>query len=161
MSTNHIRNAIFVSIGCAALSMGCSEKEGATDTTDSETTDTSHEIAKDLPPIPAGNYPECDGQSSESTGECCIDVYCAEPVNGDCLEGINQNADAITGAGLGSGSCLCDDVEGPYSNEGATAETAANGECCYLIGVQGCEGRPMLVEENLRKARLIRGKSWS
>ena len=88
-------------------------------------------------------------------------MYCTEPVNGDCLEAENANAVEITGLGLGSGSCLCDDVQGPYSSEGAEAYTETTGSCCYLVGVQGCEGRPMLVAENLRKAPLIRGKRWS
>ena len=159
MSAAHIRNAIFLSIGCTALAMGCSEKETTTDTT--ETNDSATEVPKELPPIPDGEYPECDGQSSDFSGECCVDVYCTEPVNGDCLEAAGQNADAITGLGLGSGLCLCDEVQGPYANQNAEPATAANGECCYLVGVQGCEGRPMLVEENLRKAPLIRGEAWS
>ena len=148
-----------MSIGCTAITVGCSEKEETTDTT--QPVDTSTEVSQQLPPVPAGDYPECDGQTSEFTGECCVDIYCTAPVNGDCLEAEPQNASTITGIGLGSGNCLCDDVEGPYSNQGVEAATAANGECCYLVGVQGCEGRPMLVEENLRKAQLIRGQAWS
>ena len=149
----HIKNAILLSIGCTGLAVGCSGKEVASDTSVSNT--------ESLSAIPTGNYPECDGQSTEFTSECCIDIYCTEKVNSECPEAVVENSDAITGLGLGTGNCLCEPPEGPYANTDVAAETAANGECCYLVGVQGCAGRPMLVEENLRKAPLIRGKAWS
>ena len=155
-----LRAAIFLSIGCVAINVGCTEKSNdSADSTDTSTSNTG--VGSGLDAIPAGEYPDCTPAESEFEGDCCIDVYCYTPSEGDCPEADNSSAMEITGEELGSGSCLCDDVQGPYSNEGAAASAETTGDCCYLVGVQGCEGRPMFVDEHLRKAPLVRGKRWS
>jgi hypothetical protein len=156
-----IRNAILLSIGCSALAVACSEKEDTGDTAASTATDSADPISSMYPEIPTGEYPECTEAASEYQGDCCVDVYCTESVDEECPEAENQNAGMITGLSLGSGDCLCEDVAGPYSSQGAEAYTETTGDCCYLVGVQGCEGRPMMVRDELRKAPLVRGKAWS
>lgn len=151
-----LRDAIFLSIGCAAVGIGCGEKES----TDSANTDGGGNTSS-LASIPDGEYPDCTPAQSEFEGDCCIDVYCYTPEEGTCPDSESANAASITGLGLGSGDCLCSSVEGPYSPERADEYTDTTGDCCYLVGVQGCEGRPMFVEENIRKAPLVHGKRWS
>ena len=157
MTPNQIRKAIFLSIGAASVSMACAEKE---ESTDSNTTTDSAAVDINLPTIPAGDYPECTEASSEFFGPCCVEVYCVDPTNGECVAAEEANPQEITGVSLGSGNCLCDPVDGPYSSEGAEAYTDTTGACCYLVGIQGCEGRPMLVDNQHIKAPLIRGQRW-
>jgi len=147
-----IRNAILIALGASFLT-GCSGKsEPATD----DTEDTSSNLSA----IPAGEYPDC----SEDPEPCCVDVYCHEPADGNCIEITAENgwdaASTITGLSLGSGNCLCSEPDGPYSNEGAEAYTDTVGSCCYLVGIVGCEGRPMQVAGQLRTAPLVRGRRW-
>ena len=97
--------------------------------------------------------------------QCCIDVYCTEPLeSGECLVSTDstawEDAGLITGLGLGSGSCLCEFPEGPYSNSNASDYTDDTGACCYLVGIAGCEGRPLKVAGEIRLAGLVRGKPW-
>jgi hypothetical protein len=52
---------------------------------------------------------------------------------------------------VGSGTCFCS-REGPYDPSSAAAYTDAGGPCCYVIGLQGCLGRPFIVDGKPRLA---------
>ncbi|MEC8277504.1 MAG: hypothetical protein VX026_07310, partial [Myxococcota bacterium] len=81
---------------------------------------------------------------------------CREPSDATAWD----DATAITGLSLGSGDCLCETPEGPYNNTNATQYTSTNGECCYLVGIAGCEGRPLKIAGQIRKATLRIGHAW-
>ncbi len=111
----------------------------------------------ELEEVPEGDYPICDGDTSMSTGQCCVDVYCTPAKSdGTCASTDETTAGDITGLSLGSGDCECDAPEGPYA-----PYDGKDGDCCYLVGVQGCEGRPMIVQGHQRRAPLVRGRSWA
>ena len=57
---------------------------------------------------------------------------------------------------LGSGSCECEAPAGPYA-----PYEGKEGDCCYTVGVQGCEGRPLMIAGRARTAPLLRGRSWA
>lgn len=169
-----LQQAIFLTIGLNTLacqdavdekdtSASSTDTNDTTDTTD--TTDTSTAPTNTPDPIPDGDYPICSGDTSWSMGQCCVDVYCTEPESsGDCREPSDatawDDATAITGLSLGSGDCLCETPEGPYNNTNATQYTSTNGECCYLVGIAGCEGRPLKIAGQIRKATLRIGHAW-
>lgn len=174
-NTTNLRNAILLSISTGIFTtIACGDKKEESNTTNTNTesstetstgTSTGTNTENTLSPIPDGDYPECSGDTSLSMGQCCVDVYCIAPTDGEnCLvpsaETAWDDATTITGLGLGSGDCLCENPEGPYSNEGAQQYTDTTGACCYLVGVASCEGRPLLVAGEIRKAPLLRGRAW-
>jgi hypothetical protein len=162
-----LRLALLLSMGLACLP-ACGDKEeddddtSASDTSDTDTTDTDTDTDSgttgSLPAVPDGDYPECDDEAADSgwSGPCCVDVYCAAAqADGTCAESTDVSADALTGESLGSGSCQCDTIQGPFA-----PPAGATGACCYLVGIQGCTGRPMVVDGRLLRAGLVRGKRW-
>jgi len=155
-----LRLALLVAIGGPTLT-ACGDKAVEEPEEDDEgawqTDDTSDPNAQ-LDPVPDGDYPDCEDPDSGdlSSGPCCVDVYCIDPPAGEACPSTDEvGPDQITGIGLGTGSCLCEPADGPYASyEGEV------GECCYLVGVQSCEGRPLRVDGHDRRATLIRGRSW-
>ena len=76
-------------------------------------------------------------------------------VDGECPEASTVDASALTGESLGSGTCACTGVEGPYAPPQGQTEP-----CTYTVGIQSCEGRPMNVAGQVREAPLARGAAW-
>ena len=92
-------------------------------------------------------------------GPCCVAAYCYTPGGVSECPATPSDAqmEAWGLAGLGSGTCQCTSLEGPFNNEG----TDQTGACCYTMGTQGCEGRPMLVAGIARLAPLVPGSAWA
>jgi len=160
-----LSQAILLSIGAGVFTASACSQDNP-DTAAKATTETTTEATMNLPTIPTADYPECAGESSDEMGQCCVDVYCINPTtDGECLvpsaNSAWDDATTITGQNLGSGWCLCENPEGPYSNEGAEQYTTTTGDCCYLVGIASCAGRPLLVAGEIKMAPLRRGKRWN
>ena len=147
---HHLRSAIFVTIGCSSLLVGCGEKD------DVDSAASQNDTTQNLDPVPDGDYPECTGEDTKSSGPCCVDVYCYTPDDGDCSDAADADPEELVGTWLGSGTCLCEGVEGPYQPPEEVTDT-----CCYTVGIQSCEGRPMMVAGEIRTASLKAGSGWS
>ncbi|MCB9795548.1 MAG: hypothetical protein H6741_22830 [Alphaproteobacteria bacterium] len=150
-----LRVALLVAIG---LAPACGEKEDdSTPTDDSSASDDSSTAddtsTNNLPELP-GSYPDCTGPD-DTGNECCVDAYSTAQVQGSCPAAAALDASELTGQSLGSGSCQCSDIEGPY------ADPNGGSDCYYTVGIQGCEGRPMVIAGQIRKAALARGAGWS
>jgi hypothetical protein len=148
----HLRLSLLLAAGLGA-GVACGDKDAEDDT--GEGTSSS-----ELTAVPEADYPVCSGGEDSGSGgfdgPCCVDVYCLEAgPDGSCPSTAETNAEEITGVGLGTGSCQCEDPVGPYAPYEGTS-----GDCCYTVGIQGCEGRPMLVAGDIRTAPLQRGRSW-
>jgi hypothetical protein len=164
-----LRLSLFLAAGLSATA-GCSDKGDEVDTAGSATSgggsggeggDGGDDggSGSDLTGVPEADYPVCSGGDTGQggfEGPCCVDVYCIDAASdGSCLSTTETNASEITGIGLGSGSCECEAPAGPYA-----PYDGKSGDCCYTVGVQGCEGRPLIIAGNLRTAPLQRGRSW-
>ena len=112
----------------------------------------------DLDEVPEADYPVCEGDDTGGfVGPCCVDVYCIDPSEGsDCPTTDEVTAQQITGKSLGSGECECEAPQGPYAPYGGTDKA-----CCYTVGIQSCEGRPLYVDGGIRRASLRRGTAWA
>jgi hypothetical protein len=110
-----------------------------------------------------GGYPHCSGSGSALAGPCCVSVHCIEPPPG---AGACPPLPAVTsqdlGYGtLGSGTCGCAPIAGPFDAESAQPYSSTQGPCCYTIGTNWCTGRPFVVAGQLRLAPLVRGAGWA
>ena len=163
-----LRLSLFLAAGLSAA-VACGEKGDVDDSAGSATSDggegeggeggegSGGDEGSGLTAVPEADYPVCSGGDTGAFhGPCCVDVYCIDAgSDGDCLSTDETNSSEITGIGLGSGSCECEAPAGPYAPYEGTS-----GDCCYTVGVQGCEGRPMLISGVARTAPLQRGRSW-
>lgn len=143
---------LLVAISAGGL-LGCDDKEPEDDSgthTGGTTTDTREDIQ-------ASDYPQCDGETTTSSGPCCVDIYCTEAYGTECPDAADAEAGTVTGLSLGSGSCECAPVAGPYDVVGDPAATG----CCYTVGVQGCEGRPLRVAGIARMATVAQRADWA
>jgi hypothetical protein len=89
-------------------------------------------------------------------GRCCAKAMCYAPEpNAGCESAeVAQNEHFS----FGSGDCNCGDVEGPYAQpEDAAAEA---GECCYVVPVIGCTGRPLSTDRGHLLAPIVSGTEW-
>jgi hypothetical protein len=130
---------------------GCTSPDKVTDSPSKDSdTDTDTDTTTYKGEVNPADYPQCEGD----TGVCCVDVYCVEKTEPACPDPATLDASEVTGVGLGSGSCLCSPVDGPWQVEGEDG-------CCYLVGIQGCEGRPLRIDGHQRKASVQRGRRWA
>lgn len=112
-----------------------------------------------LEPLPA--LPLCEGPTYTDpmggySGQCCYEVHCAAPTDDNLCVGPSE-AD-LTNLPPGSGTCECGSRSGPFAN----ADPAAVEACCYLVGVIGCEGRPLMIAGEARLADVVPGTAaWS
>jgi hypothetical protein len=121
--------------------------------------------SSNLPPIPPPKegtaYPVCgpDQTGTGYVGSCCVHVTC-------------RDIDASTGAcpdptmvslGVGSGTCSCEATLGPFAPS-SVYPTDIPGEedkpCCYLAGIIGCEGRPLIVDNRFLISALVCSSLW-
>lgn len=109
-----------------------------------------------------GGYPHCSGMATMLSGPCCVSVHCIElpDAGGACPPASALTEQDLGYQGLGSGSCRCTPIAGPYSRASARQYSDTEGPCCYTIGVMGCTGRPLLVAGKPRLAPLLRGAAW-
>jgi hypothetical protein len=120
-----------------------------------------------FPPLvaPDGGYPACISAGQPGlTGPCCLNVHCIEPPDArtTCPPASGVTPQNLGYGFLGSGRCQCGgSIEGPYSASSAQQYSATQGPCCYVIGVQGCTGRPFVVAGKPRLAPLVRGAAWA
>ena len=158
-----LRLALLLAAGLAAP-LGCGDKE-LTDDTGNSTGGGGDDgggddggTGSDLYPVPDAEYPVCTGEDTGGfVGACCVDVYCTPAKSdGSCAATTETTAEEITGMMLGSGSCECEAPAGPYA-----PYEGKEGDCCYTVGVQGCEGRPLMIAGRARTAPLLRGRSWA
>lgn len=133
--------------------------DGGTDGTTVDTDTDTDGSTGSLPKVPDADYPVCEGESSKTGGPCCTDVYCMAG-DGVCKDAADlgyEEVEELVGTFLGSGTCQCGEVEGPYA-----PRPEDEGDCCYLVPLQGCEGRPLVIAGRVRRAPLQRGPSaWS
>ena len=117
-----------------------------------------------LPPIPkgkggnSGGYPLCQQRYAAGGGDgvCCLDIYCVPAVASSC-----PAADEVS-RGVGTGSCSCDPTTGPYDPGALEPSGDSKGkDCCYLAGVTGCDGRPLLAGGVARVAALSASEGWA
>ncbi len=88
-------------------------------------------------------------------GQCCYEVHCATAINSVCA---TPSEAALTNLPPGSGECECGTRSGPF----ATNDPMVEGECCYLVGSIGCDGRPLMLDGSPRVASLLQKKgAWS
>ena len=133
------------------------DTDAETDADTDADTDTGSD-PQNLDPVPDGAYPECGPDDTGGfVGPCCVDVYCIDAAaDGTCSPADAVTAETLTGLSLGSGDCQCTPVEGPYAprpEDGAA--------CCYLVGIQACSGRPVVVHGQPVRARARWGRRWS
>jgi hypothetical protein len=118
-----------------------------------------------LPPLVSvdGGYPHCTGMATMLSGPCCVRVNCIEPPDGGrtCPASAALTARDLGYSGLGSGSCGCAPIVGPYSPASTRQYSETDGPCCYTIGIMGCTGRPLFVAGKPRLAPLVRGAGWA
>lgn len=125
-------------------------------------------VASEFPPAPAGTgegpngYPQCGPDQSSPSGfglhgSCCVDLYCIPLVAGSCPAAENVYR------GQGTGTCNCGTSTGPYDPGDATPAADSKGTaCCYLAGIIGCDGRPLLIAGEARVAALAElSGGWS
>lgn len=121
-----------------------------------------------LPALPDGQAGLCTSEGTPGlTGPCCKRLTCFNAPSGKCpipsidsQMGIYQSSGCT---GSGSGTCNCGFIEGPYA-KGATEAScgAVDGACCYLVPIQSCTGRPLLVDmRGARVAQLARRADWA
>jgi hypothetical protein len=112
-----------------------------------------------LDPAPADA--ECYGEATMETGPCCPEVACMDVDAEKCPFPKDETqwdlAHDLGYTDLGSGECLCK-VDGPYAN---TAAVESEGDCCYVVYIQGCEGRPFILADIARTAAPVRRSDWS
>ena len=140
---------------------GCEGSSACTEVDTDADTDADTDTGSDpqnLDPVPDGAYPECGPDDTGGfVGPCCVDVYCIDAAaDGTCSPADAVTAETLTGLSLGSGDCQCTPVEGPYAprpEDGAA--------CCYLVGIQACSGRPVVVHGQPVRARARWGRPWA
>jgi hypothetical protein len=106
--------------------------------------------------------------SSGYDGQCCYKALCYTPANGAAC----ASAEDVETLGWqdfpafppGSGECTCYDethpvVQGPFARH-PTSPAEGEGDCCYMVGVIGCEGRPLRVEGAAVVAGVVRRADW-
>jgi hypothetical protein len=124
-----------------------------------------------LPPPPGGvaadggvatGYPQCYGESSQLSGPCCLNVRCVEPPDGgtQCKMPNEIQPRDVGYVTFGSGSCLCQPISGPYTPETAQRYSPTQGPCCYLVPIQYCAGRPLILEGRGVVAPLTFDAGW-
>ena len=120
--------------------------------------------ASPYPAVPKGTgesasgYPQCGPESTSPglSGSCCVDLYCIASVGGSC-----PAAETVQ-RGYGSGSCGCELTTGPYApGDVAPASDSKGKDCCYLAGIIGCTGRPLVIAAVARVAGLAAASGWS
>ena len=103
----------------------------------------------------------CAGRDGPQSGACCENLYCYDPADGaECPDYDVTLNDAITGQSLGSGTCSCDGGAGPVDPTEFPEAPESEGACCYVVGLQACTGRPMLVGGFAVRATLV-DRAWS
>jgi hypothetical protein len=128
--------------------------------------------ARPLPPPPpfgraedggvATGYPQCYGEGSQSSGPCCLNVRCVEPPDGGtaCKAPSAIVPSDVGYVTFGSGSCLCQPITGLYTQATAQAYSPSQGPCCYLVPIQSCIGRPLILEGRDVTAPLAFSSGW-
>ncbi len=112
--------------------------------------------------VPDGGYPSCTGSwDGGLVGPCCENVRCYDPPGGGCPDGSQVTHADLGLTGLGSGTCACGSIGGPYDHDSAAPYAQTPGACCYTVSTQGCTGRPLLVAGQMRLAPLVAGSAWA
>ncbi len=99
-------------------------------------------------------------------GQCCFKALCyasAECLPADSPELSQRLQDA--GFPPGSGRCTCQrdgqpSVSGPFSRNDGDPNASGNGNCCYVVGGIGCDGRPLMIQGEARVAPVIARSDW-
>lgn len=152
-----LRRAILLGLGLGLASAGCS-KDDEPDSDDTSSDADTDSVTQNLDAVPDGAYPECGPDDTGGfVGPCCVDVHCIDAdTDGTCRPSDAVTAEELTGLSLGTGNCQCTPVEGPYA-----PRAEDSGDCCYLVGIQGCSGRPVVVQGRPVRARARWGRPWA
>ena len=135
--TSHLRSALLLSLSTPWIACDPGEE------------------SLNLPPIPTERI-KCSGTSSEYEGPCCVEVYCVPADTSMTCKSVDETSEGnITGESLGSGSCACGEFSGPYA-----APDTKSKDCCYLVGIQSCSGRPMWAEGQIIRSSVLDGERW-
>ena len=115
----------------------------------------------DLPSLPSdvGCQGPDHGNGPGYYGQCCPYVDCYGDTDTICAAK-DDLRDTSIHLPPGSGSCGCGEYDaGPFRRT-AALDPDIEGECCYLIYEISCDGRPLVVEDTVRIARVIRRHDW-
>lgn len=98
--------------------------------------------------------PDSSGACDRDAGECCSNLYCYEPLNGECAEH-HYDAD-LKGLPNPSFNCSCGG-EGPFAQpDGGTTG------CCYVVAYKSCVvGRPLREGDDTLVAAVVTRSDWS
>jgi len=114
-----------------------------------------------LDPIPERTYPYCVGpdygNGNGYSGRCCSDIRCTDPLSGVCPE--TSSPEVTQFLPPGSGTCECNDTEGPFLRS-AAAPASEVGDCCYVVYAISCLGRPLTREGNVFVAAVVERADW-
>lgn len=89
-------------------------------------------------------------------GRCCAEAMCYTPEpNAACLPAAMAQQEHFS---FGSGDCNCGPVEGPFAPPDDAA--APLGECCYVVPVITCTGRPLSTDRGHLLATVISSFDW-
>ncbi|MCA9525608.1 MAG: hypothetical protein KC549_04840 [Myxococcales bacterium] len=112
----------------------------------------------DAGPLPPPLVCPPDDDPMALSGPCCDALACYRPADGAaCLVDDDYAIAAALGhTSPGSGECLCG-TSGPYD---PVASGGQVGDCCYVITIQWCTGRPLVVAGVARVAPLTRRADW-
>lgn len=122
-------------------------------------------------PRPTKPYPleslTCTGedQTGPYFGQCCVRASCYTPEADESCASAEKAAslrDRIPRLPMGSGTCGCTPMEGPFApNPDDPDPDVPDGECCYTFGVIGCTGRPLTVLGAFVIAPLAARSDWA
>ena len=96
-------------------------------------------------------------------GRCCAEAMCYTPEpNAGCLPAQAAGSEHFD---FGSGDCNCGEVEGPYDRPDAAVRTddaavPTEIDCCYVVPVIACEGRPLTTDRGHLLAPIVSGVDW-
>jgi hypothetical protein len=117
-------------------------------------------MTSELPPIPppsVGNsYPDCGDVPDPSGVGCCFDVVCADFDD-------SQDACPPPNTVFGNGCSCGAENKGPYAPSKTYPPASPNQvgkPCCYLVASGGCLGRPLIADNQMLIAGLVRSSDW-
>jgi hypothetical protein len=97
-------------------------------------------------------------------GQCCYTALCYESV--ECLPADSlELPQKLQGFPPGSGRCTCsldgrEIVSGPFSPNPEDPKVPSSGNCCYVVGGIGCDGRPLMIDGMARVAPVVVRSDW-
>lgn len=96
-------------------------------------------------------------------GQCCFKALCYE--SAECLPASSPElSQQLPNFPPGSGRCTCtlpgrEAISGPFSPNSEDPDLP-EGNCCYVVGGIGCDGRPLMIDGTARVAPVVARSDW-